>query len=56
MERLHACKTDTKDIPVPVSDGGLDSLDFGLAQYAEGEADRTFSTYLGEYINNNQSI
>ena len=28
----------------PVSDGGFDSLDLGLAEYADGEAERTFST------------
>lgn len=55
MEELHACKIETKDIRVPVSDGGLDNLDFGLAEYAEGEAERTFSAYLGSYIHNNQS-
>lgn len=43
-ERPHACTTETRDIADPVSDGGLESFDFGLAEYADGEAERTFST------------
>lgn len=41
----HTCTIETKEIADPVSDGGFDSLDFGLEEYAEGEAERTFSTY-----------
>lgn len=29
----------------PVRDGGEANLVFGLAEYADGEADRTFRTY-----------
>lgn len=38
--------TETKDIEDPVSCGGFDSLDFGLAEYAEGDAERALSTYI----------
>lgn len=44
IEGSHACTTETKDIADPMSDGGLESFDFGLAEYAEGEAERAFST------------
>lgn len=44
MKCTHACTIETKDIADPVSEGGVDSFDFGLAEYAEGEAERTFST------------
>lgn len=44
-ELLYTCTTETKEIADPVKVGGLDNLDFGLAEYAAGEADRTFSTY-----------
>lgn len=40
----QTCTTETKDIADPVSDGGFDSLAFGLAEYAEGDAERTLST------------
>lgn len=39
------CTTETNDIADPVRDGGFDNLDFGLAEYAEGEAPRTFIAY-----------
>lgn len=38
------CTTETRLIADPVSVGGVDNLDLGLAEYAEGEAERTFST------------
>lgn len=41
---MSTCITETNDIAVPVRDGGLVSLVFGLAEYAEGEADKTFKT------------
>ena len=39
------CTIETNDIAEPVSKGGFDSLLFGFAEYAEGEAERTFKTY-----------
>lgn len=42
--KWYTCTTETKEIPDPVSVGGIDSVDFGLAEYAAGEAERTFST------------
>lgn len=44
--KRHACTTETNDIMDPLSEGGFDSLDFGLAEYAEAEAERTFITYM----------
>lgn len=41
---LYTCTTETKEIADPVKAGGLDNLDFGSAEYAAGEAERTFST------------
>jgi hypothetical protein len=38
------CITETKDIADPVRDGGDANLVFGFAEYADGEADRTFRT------------
>jgi len=32
-----------------VSDGGLVNLDFGLAEKAEGDAERTFNTWIEAY-------
>lgn len=43
MDHLATCTTETNDIAVPIREG-LESLVFGLAEYAEGEADRTFKT------------
>jgi hypothetical protein len=40
-----ACITETSDIADPVRDGGDANLVFGFAEYADGEADRTFSVY-----------
>ena len=40
----HACTTETNDTTDPLSDGGFDILDFGLAEYAEADAERTFTT------------
>lgn len=37
--------TETREIADPDNCGGLDSLDFGLAEYAEGDAERAFRTY-----------
>lgn len=37
--------TETKDIALPASVGGLDNLVFGFAEYAALEAERTFKTY-----------
>lgn len=36
--------TETREMEVPVKAGGLDSLELGLAEYAAGEAERTFNT------------
>ena len=44
LKKLITCITETNDIADPVSDGGDDNLVFGLAEYADGEADRTFRT------------
>lgn len=52
MYCVHTCTTETKEILDPVSDGGLDNLLSGLAEYAEGEADRTFKTYKKKTIRN----
>lgn len=43
-EKELTCRTDTNEIADPVSDGGWDNLAFGLAEYAEGDAERTFKT------------
>jgi hypothetical protein len=40
------CITETSDIADPVRDGGEANLDFGFAEYADGEADKTFRTYI----------
>ena len=37
--------TETSEIADPFSCGGLNSLDFGFAEYAEGDAERAFSTW-----------
>lgn len=42
--KWYTCTTETKEIPDPVKVGGTDNLDFRLAEYAAGEAERTFST------------
>jgi hypothetical protein len=41
---LQTCITETNEIEDPRSDGGLVNLDFGLAEKAVGDADRTFKT------------
>jgi hypothetical protein len=41
---MITCITETNDIADPVRDGGDDNLEFGFAEYADGEADRTFRT------------
>jgi len=38
--------TETREIAEPVSAGGFDNLDFGLAEYAADDADRTFKTCI----------
>lgn len=38
------CKIETKEIADPKMDGGFDNLDFGFAEYAESDAERTFTT------------
>ena len=42
---LITCTTETNEMEDPVNDGGLDNLELGLAEYAEGDAERTFNTY-----------
>lgn len=44
MKYLRTCMTETNEMEDPVSDGGLDNLDLGLAEQADGEAERTFNT------------
>lgn len=44
VQSQHTCTTETNDIADPMSNGGLESLLLGLAEYAEGEAERTFKT------------
>lgn len=44
-EKQLTCITETKEIADPVSEGGLDNLELGLAEYAEDEAERTFKAY-----------
>ena len=40
----------------PIRVGGFDNLEFGLAEYAEGDAPRTFITYtLEKWIVNRKS-
>jgi hypothetical protein len=41
----NTCITETSDIADPVRDGGDANLVFGFAEYADGEAERTFKTY-----------
>ena len=48
--QCNTCITETSDIADPVRDGGVASLVFGFAEYADGEADRTFKTYKCTYI------
>lgn len=36
---------ETSEIADPVSDGGCDNLELGFEEYADGEEERTFSTY-----------
>lgn len=43
--------TETREIAEPVSAGGFDNLDFGLAKYAAGDADRTFKTCIYDELN-----
>lgn len=50
------CTTETSDIAGPVRDGGFDNLEFGLAEYAEGEAPRTFKTYKGFQTQQSSSV
>lgn len=46
QQRTKGCTwtTDTKEIAEPVSSGGLDIADLGLAEHAAWEAERTFNT------------
>ena len=37
--------TETNEMEDPEWDGGAESLDFGLAEYADGEAESTFKTW-----------
>lgn len=53
-ENQLTCKTETSEMADPVSDGGFDNLEIGLAEYAEGEADNTFKTYELHYIKDHQ--
>lgn len=43
--QCNTCITETSDMADPVRDGGVANLVFGFAEYADGEADRTFKTY-----------
>lgn len=45
-DNWFTCIIETNEIADPVSDGGFDNMDFGFAEYAEGEAERTFNTYI----------
>lgn len=44
-ENQITCTTETSEMADPVSKGGLDNLELGLAEYADGVAERTFNAY-----------
>ena len=44
-ERQFTCTIETNEIADPVSSGGSENLESGLAEYADWEAERTFKTY-----------
>lgn len=46
MRYWQTCITETNEIADPRSEGGLVNLDFGLAEKAVGDADRTFNTWI----------
>lgn len=35
--------TETREMEVPIKTGGFDTMEFGLAEYAAGEAERTLN-------------
>lgn len=37
-------RTETREMEVPIKAGGFESMEFGLAEYAAGEAERAFNT------------
>lgn len=55
MRYWHTCITETNEIEDPVSDGGLVNLDFGLAEKAVADADRTFNTWIEMHKKCNQT-